>query len=52
MIRFVHMIILAAMLALTMVACAADAKPERILCYGDSITEEGKWVAIVGAHKS
>ena len=26
------------------------AEPERILCYGDSITHKGRWVAEVGSH--
>ena len=46
------MIFLTAMIVLPIVAGAADSEPKRILCYGDSITSGGKWVATVGAHKS
>lgn len=44
--RFVHIVVWAAALAVASVAHAGEAK--RILCFGDSITDKGTWVATVG----
>jgi len=50
--RLAHIISLTTILAITTVVNAEDAAPQRILCYGDSITAGGKWVTTVGAHES
>ncbi|RKX33277.1 MAG: hypothetical protein DRP64_21050, partial [Verrucomicrobia bacterium] len=47
--RFIPIISWVALLAITNAVSAADRK--RVLCFGDSITAGGQWVAEVGTHE-
>ena len=46
--RLIHIISLIALFAAAQAIHAKDAAPQRILCYGDSITDTGTWVKTVG----
>ena len=48
--RSIPIISLVALLAITNAVSAAD--HQRVLCFGDSITESGKWVALIGADEA
>jgi lysophospholipase L1-like esterase len=52
MIRLPRIISLIALFAAAQAIHAKDAAPQRILCYGDSITDTGTWVKTVDDHES